>query len=225
MFMPKLAKIKKQLVVGLFFLFILFFSYHLFSLFTYQHLVNLGSIIADKQCLNVNPLIIQRKNTYTTAVQALMDGNSDQYLAENDKYMRISKKFVIAQEKWLNEQEAFMKRWDFQLFLPELIKKAAKYQYQSRLADVKSSKLIIKLYESIDTVNTKDLTRRIIEYSTQAAEYDRKYNRLWEMEKSHDWRTNFISIPASKCPEENLNIPDVENFLNPSVPSQGGPVS
>lgn len=42
---------------------------------------------------------------------------------------------------------------------------------------------------------------------------------VWEAPLGFDRRDYFIKIPESKCPEENFMIPNVDDFLTPSVPS------
>ncbi len=56
---------------------------------------------------------------------------------------------------------------------------------------------------------------------------DKKYDEKWNNPGKLDWRTRFIKVPASKCPDENFNIPDVPDLLNPkTVPTNyGQPIS
>ena len=108
------------------------------SILAYQRLVNEGSMIADKQCLKVNPLIIQRKNSYVKSMEIILaKGSEIDYMNELNKYMDISNKYVEEQKKWLQEEKAFMNRIDYKLFLPSQVQTANQLQFDSREAEMK----------------------------------------------------------------------------------------
>lgn len=201
------------------------FFYFAYSIFAYQKLVNEGSILADNQCMNVNPVIIERKNSYIKSIQALKDNDYDEYTRQTDIYFDASKKYVSLQTEWLDEQKKFISRWDFQNFNPSYIKEAAKYQYESRMNDMESTKLLIDSYEvaQLNKSFSEELALKSMEKIKTRNELDKKYDAIWDNPGKLDWRTRFIKVPASKCPDENFNIPDVEDFLNPkSAPANFG---
>jgi hypothetical protein len=218
--------VSKKLVYFVIPLVSFFTLYSLFSLFMYQRLVNKGSVIADKQCLNVNPLIIKRKNSYVASIKnTLASGNPDDYWKEANNYLKISKKFIAAQNNWLREQKEFMDRWDFKFFLPKIVQKAAQLQYESRESNVKSSRALVELFKDPYSKKQKQLSKTIKEEIIKANIAIKKYDRLWESEKPFDWRTRFIKVPESKCPPENFDIPDVQDIFSPPQPSHKGPFS
>ena len=204
-------------------------GYSIFSTFQYQRLVNEGSILADNQCLKVNPILIDKKNSYIISMQAIKDSNYDEYEKQTDFYFEASKQYVTLQTEWLNAQKKFIDRWDFQYFNPSYIKNAAKYQYDSRLADMESTKLLIDSYEvaQLNKSLSEELALKSMEQIKKRDDADKKYNEIWDNPGKLDWRTRFIKVPASKCPDENFNFPDVEDFFNPrSVPANiGQPLS
>lgn len=208
---------------------ILAISYSIFSITQYQRLVNEGSELADNQCLKVNPVIIARKNSYIKSIQALKDNNYKEYEKQTDSYFMESKQYVALQSEWLDTQKKYIDKWDFQYFNPSYIKTAAKYQYDSRKADMESTKLLIDSYEvtQLNKSLSEELALKSMEKIKIRNDLDKKYSDIWDNPGKLDWRTRFIKVPASKCPDENFNIPDVEDFLNPkSVPSNlGQPVS
>lgn len=199
-------------------------AYFLFSLFMYQRIINEGSVLADNQCLLVNPHIIDRKNSYIKSIQALKDNDYGEYEKQTEAYFAASEKYVSEQSKWLDEQKKHMNRWDFNYFNPSYVKAAAKYQYDSRNADNESTKLLIESYQ-VSQLN-ESLANEIAQKSTEKIkernEADKKYDEIWDNPGKLDWRTRFIKVPASKCPDENFNIPDVDDFLNPET-SPGNP--
>ncbi len=187
------------------------------SILAYQLLINEGSVLADNQCLKVNPIIIDRKNAYIKSMQALKDNDLKTYEKETDKYLAASNKYVQEQESWLKAQKKFIDRWDFQYFNPSYVKEAAMTQFVSRVADVESTKLLVEAFY------VKDLNMSIAEEDGKKAmdqiklrnAADKKYDEIWDNPGKLDWRTKFIKVPPSKCPDENFNIPNVDDFLNP----------
>lgn len=204
-------------------------GYLIFSTFEYQRLVNEGSVLADNQCMKVNPVIIDRKNSYIKSIQALKDDNYKEYEKQTDNYFKASNQYVSLQTEWLDTQKKYMDKWDFQYFSPSYIKNAAKYQYESRKADMDSTKLLIESYEvaQLNKSLSEELALKSMGKIKIRNDAEKKYSDIWDNPGKLDWRTRFIKVPASKCPDENFNIPDVEDFLNPkSVPANlGQPVS
>lgn len=192
-------------------------GYLIFTIIQYQRLVNEGSILADNQCLKVNPVIIDRKNSYIKSLQALKNNNYKEYEKQTVNYFQASKQYISEQSKWLDTQKNFIDRWDFQYFNPSYIKIAAKYQFESRKADMESTKFIIDSYEvtQLNKSLSEELALKSVEKIKIRNEADKKYNAIWNNPGKLDWRTRFIKVPPSKCPDKNFNIPDVEDFLNP----------
>lgn len=195
-------------------------GYLFFSLLMYQRLVNESSVLEDNQCLNVNPLIIERKNSYIREIEAAKANNQDKFFKEIDNYFDISKKLVTAQKTWLDDQKAYMQRWDFQYFIPDYMKEAAMTQFVARDADMRSTQYLIDSYETsqINQSFAKELGDKAMEQIKIRNEAEKKYDGLFDAPRKLDWRARFTSIPASKCPDEYFDIPDVDDFLNPNMP-------
>jgi len=195
-------------------------GYLLFSLLMYQRLVNESSVLEDNQCLTVNPLIIERKNSYIREIEAVKANNLDEFSQEIDNYFDISKKLVTAQKTWLDDQKSYIDRWDFQYFIPDYMKEAAMAQFVARDADMKSTQYLIDSYETsqINKSLAKELGDKAMEQIKIRNEAEKKYDELFNNPRKLDWRARFTNIPASKCPDENFDIPDVDDFLNPDMP-------
>lgn len=200
----------------------------IFSTWKFQQLIDEGSVIADEQCLKVNPLIIERKNDYLASMGVIIaSGSAEKYWAETNKYLEVSKKYTEAQKSWLAHQKAYMDRWDFNFFIPTYIREATKAQYNSREAQMKSTKGIVELFETynkIDLEHQKTLSDSILEETKKSQDADDEYNRIYEASQGKfDLRNNFTTVPQSKCPPENFNIPDVRDLFNPKpVPTNYG---
>lgn len=214
------------LALGIIVLFLGFALYIGITIFLYQNVINQGSALADKQCLNVNPLIIARKESYIKSIQDIQETeNIDGYLEESKNYIRISKEFIKTQNKWIEEQEALMNRWDYKLLMPAEIKELGRLQIRSRKAEVISSKTILKLFEAKDDASREDLLKIVFKQTEIANEADNAYEELWNKGQKPSWIDDFISIPTSKCPQENLNIPDVNDTLFPADEPGDGPLT
>lgn len=217
----KIINGKKRIILFIpIFALVLTIGYFAFSLFMYQRLVNKGSVLADNQCLKVNPLIIERKNSYIKEMDALKSKDVDAYLKEMDNYYNISRKFVAAQKTWLDEQKAYIDRWDFQYFIPDYMKEAAMTQFVSRDADRKSTQYLIDSYEvyQLNESLAKELGVKAMDQIKIRNAAEKKYDEIFDAPRKLDWRTRFIKVPASKCPDKNFDIPNVDDFLNPDTP-------
>lgn len=194
-------------------------GYFLFSLLMYQRLVNESAVLEDNQCLTVNPLIIERKNSYIREIEAAKANNQDEFFKEIDNYFGISKKLVTAQKIWLDDQKVYMDRWDFQYFIPDYMKEAALIQFTARNADMKSTQYLIDSYKAfqINKSLAKELGDKAMEQIKIRNEAEKKYDEFLDAPRKLDWRSRFTKVPASKCPDENFDIPDVDDFLYPDT--------
>lgn len=194
-------------------------GYFIVSTFEYQSLINQGSKIADDQCMKVNPLIIQRKNSFLDSMKILLgSGSAAEYWKENNKYLKISQQYVDEQNAWLKEEKTYMDQWNYKSFVPSYIRLAAKAQYNSREAEAKSQQAIIEEFRTKDTVLQKKLSDLVIAQTKKSGEENDLYNKTWNSPKPFDLRDRFTKVPQTICPDENFNIPDVPDFLHPSPP-------
>ena len=152
----------------------------------------------------------------------LASGSAEEYWAENDKYLDNSKKYIEAEKTWLIVQKTYMDSQDFKTYIPSYIQEAAKYQYESREAEMKSTSTIVELlenYKDIDAEKQKALSDTIMEETDKSNKAYDKYNKIYDENQGHMGLLNYFTIvPQSACPEENFNIPDVNEFLNPQAP-------
>lgn len=188
----------------------------------YQHLINKGSAFADNQCLIVNPLIIARKNSYLDSLKIIQASGSAQQLLNNTKqYIAISKEFVNSQESWLEEEKAFISQWDYKLFMPSYLKNLANAQYISREADVKATRALIDLFNVKDSKQQKELDQIVIDQTLISKKADDEYYQIWNSPRDFGlWYSLvyiFVKVPETKCPPQNLNIPSIPDFLNPTT--------
>ena len=207
----------------IFFSILLVLGLFVFRVWKYQNLISAGSIIADQHCLKVNPLVIARKNNYIDSMKVLLaSGSAEEYWAENDKYLDNSKKYIEAEKTWLIVQKTYMDSQDFKTYIPSYIQEAAKYQYESREAEMKSTSTIVELlenYKDIDAEKQKALSDNIMEETNKSNKAYDKYNKIYDENQGHmGFKDYFTIVPQSTCPEENFNIPDVNEFLNPQAP-------
>ncbi len=213
----KVKKYKIKIAAVLCGLVIIGVGYFIFSTFEYQSLINQGSVIADDQCMKVNPLIIEKKNSYLATMKVLFDSqNADLYWTENDKYLQISQKYVDAQNVWLQAEKTYMDRWDFQTFVPSYIRAAGRAQFASRQADAIGQQALIDAFTAKDAELQKKLIDIVDVQDKKSKEADDLFNKIWDSPKPFDLRSRFITVPKSICPAENFNIPVVPDYLHPT---------
>ncbi len=111
-------------------------------------------------------------------------------------------------------------------YVPDYIRNAAQLHYDSRVADVKATSSIVELFETyqkIDTAKQKTILDTILNETKKSsdlnAEYDQYGKMYGHLQRTFDLREYFTSVPQSKCPPENFNIPDVQDSINPKLPA------
>lgn len=216
-------------IVGIVLSGLILLSVGIFVLFTitYQRIINEVSVIADKQCLFVDPLIIERKNSYIKSTTLMLaGGDPKEYWDEQERYMAISRKYIAAQDAWLKEQKQYMDRWDHNLIILQPVKDAGRLQYISRESEMKSANALLQLFTAIDDkeLQTK-LTKVIIEENKKRDDAIKAYDTLWDTAPKNDIRMRFIKIPQTTCPPESFNIPDTNDLFRPRAPAGDGPLT
>lgn len=207
---------------------VIILGWFIFSTWKYQQAINEGSVIADQQCLKVNPLIISKKNSYINSMKILeASGSAEEYWTETAKYLDLSKKYITEQNAWLVRQKEYLDSPDVNTFVPKYMTEAARVQYDSREADVNATKAVVELFETyqkIDTAKQKSLSDTIITETKRSNDLNEEYNKMYNHpQRTFDLRAYFTSVPATKCPDENFNIPDVPSLLAPpTVPTNNG---
>lgn len=183
----------------------------LFTLYIakYQALIKESSALSDQHCLDVNPLIIERREKYIESLQ-VATLNTDLAVEAMGEYLNLSKEYVKAEKQWLKKQEAFLNRWDVQMFLDRSVQEAGKWQYRIYEADYRSIDAVTR---ALGTKDTKEHDR-LIQLSQQATKDGKyaqtEYTKLWKNRPTNfDIRNYFLTIPPSRCPDENFDIPDV----------------
>lgn len=185
----------------------------------FQRLVNESSAIADKQCMNVNPLIIKRKKSFIKSTRSIMqEGNIEDYWKEQENYVVISNAYVAAQTKWLDEQEAFMNRWDYKLLVPKQVKAAEKWQFEARKADKESTIATVAMFSTSNERQMRELEKILNTEVAKRNKAEAEYQKILDAKQPFSLIWFNIKVPSSKCPPENFNIPDVNEFIEPENP-------
>lgn len=194
-----------------------------------QRMVNDGFEISDNYCINVNPLIITRKNRNNDVVNLLMSSASGEvFLKAEDNYFSSSKAYVLASEEWLKKQKAFLERWDFQLLAYPELKQAVILQYQIYKQDSDTSGALNNAYDHPNDANLQSkIFQDTVEQDKKRGELIKKYADIKMVKHSAlDLRYLRLSTPTSKCPSENLIFPQVPDMFSPKpVESPSSPAT
>lgn len=191
----------------------------LFSIYAslFQQLINEGSDLADEHCIKINPLIIDRKNMYLDQYSKMATGADSKLFATALNNYRISARKYIDEEKlWLEKNKKFLSSATFNFIMPAIIKEAANYQYQMYEAQYLTSLYIEQAWDEKDKNIQVELTNKVTSEVSRSNEMQDKYNKTWENGVGkRGWMFNFIKVPASKCPDENYDIPVIPNPFEP----------
>lgn len=165
--------------------------------------------------MTVNPLIIERKNSYIKSLEIMQSGEGiDAYNKELDTYYDISEKFVAAQKNWIDVQKEFLARRDVRLLTPKIMLKAGDAQIAFREAEMQSSLVTMKMFYSGDqTQGPKSLDKINALNKIQEQKENEYIQLLEERDALFDPRNFFIKVPPSICPPENFDIPDTNTKL------------
>lgn len=187
----------------------------------YQDLVNKGSAIADEHCLKVNPLVIERKNKFLEFMQAIKDGkDEDAVMKIFDEYKTANKNYMLAEEAWLQKQQDYLNSFEFQKIIDKQIQEAARFQFNHYKYEYWKADVTEKLFTEKDAVKQASLSSELKDYTEQAIEYEKKYQKAWdEFTLKPTLRDILIKTPPSQCTEENFDFPDtdLEKIFNPGT--------
>lgn len=184
----------------------------LLYIFLYQQIVNKGSSLADDQCLNVNPIMIEKRQHYINSIKIIQtSGDVDDYWKEVEMYLSSARQYIDAQSLWLENQKKHMNGLDFKIIVPSYMKRAASLQYDSREADLRATAALVELLEKKDTTDEvliNELSETVIAETERAKRAEQEYADLWDSTPGkNDLRKFFINIPESRCPAENFDLP------------------
>lgn len=176
-----------------------------------------GNNIFAKRCTTVNPALIAYKNSFFDFVDSLK--NPENYTSEQiaqfyNDYVDGMIKYVPIETSWIDEYSDYVNSWNFKLFEPWYIKKAALYQIEmykgyrdeaQSVADAVSQKI------TNDELNDRfsDARNRRNEYSNLYYDFSEEAYNIFDIRKI------FGDVPLPKeCNEENLTIPDTTGALD-----------
>lgn len=218
-----LGKVKSEKGKKVIFACFLLVLIYLFFLSSYQKVVNDATVLADAHCLDVNPLIIARKNSYLASWKILeSSGSAEDYWKEMGNYKNLSMQYRDAEAGWLNTQEKFLQRWDYRFLTPDIIKRGMENQYRSRQGELLLTHLTLEAFDATDEAKQKELFDTMMDIKQKLNKTDEDYEWLEREAKKKPLTLLdlLIRIPTTKCPPENFNIPEIDSpFLPKELPS------
>lgn len=208
---------KLRVIIGSIVCLIVLFGFVLY-LQLYQRVITEGFTLLDQHCIAINPLIIRRKQAYIDGMKTLQASGSagmESYLAYQDQYLAAAKEYVGLEKLWLAQETAFMQRPDVDLLLDPTMKEAATYQTEMYQSELEATQAVIRMFTEkdpgkqqrlMDTIARTDREQRLAQQG-----YDLRYGDL--LARKVAFRDRFIQIPATQCPPESQEFPNVEKEL------------
>lgn len=169
------------------------------------------------RCTTVNPPLIAYKSSFLRYADAL---NNPSKFSDNeiksfaDGYILGMRKYVKEETKWLEEDNKFINRWDFNLFAPWYMKIGAELQWRMYEGYKDDAQYILDIGDGKIVDNTP------LGNISKARERRDKYSKLYydffdEASKEGDWRMRFTYIPLPiACNKENTFIPNTEGSID-----------
>ena len=201
----------KKLII-IFWLSMLLFCIYVYKLYS---LSIEGNELYGLRCSDVNSHMINFKNNYLSTWDAVK--NPDKYSQEEvvsfvEDYIANIKKYIEAEDKWLEIQKRFTGRWDFKLFSPKYLQQLLKYQYNLFEANLNNYKAFSAC---INDPDNDGLMSKLLEMKEKIRLSEEQYYKYYDYASSvYDWRKRFYKVYTSdKCNESNSVIPDTSGVL------------
>lgn len=176
---------------------------------SYQSLVNEGVALADEHCIKVNPHIKDRKNKYLVEYNIMMASSTGNFQEAVNQYNKSSEAYVKAEGQWLPKEREYLASPLFNLIMPTYIKQAGTYQYQMYLADYNSIRYLVQAFNETNPKKQVELSNKSTEETNKSKVAGDKFETLWATKNGGGWIYTFVKIPASQCPAENSNMPNM----------------
>lgn len=216
----------KEIVVKIFkilavFMFVIF-GFVLTFWFISQKVMDDGFALVDRYCIDVNPTIIARKNSYSKFIETMKaSASAEDQVKASDENINDLRKNYETEKAWLIEGKNFYQRWDYKLFgIPET-KRAAEVKYQLISLENDMSKAILDYYNGPgEESRGADMFQDMVEKTKRRAQLEGDYEKAVDgVMNSKDLRYRLLRVPASKCPDENWQIPEVPDIFAPKAPN------
>lgn len=176
-----------------------------------------GNSLFEYRCTDVNPSLISYKKAFLKIADIF--NNPGNYEAGSGKttledYISGMRVYLNKENRWLDMQKEFMDSWDFKLFEPWYIKKAADYQWKMYEGYRDDAKYMLEIYDaggSTEEINTKLSEAKDRRNKNQILYYD----FYGEAEKISDLRKIFGYVPIPRaCNEGNMTIPNTSGSID-----------
>lgn len=195
-------------------LFVVVFGLYLYK---FHSLAVEGNNIFEQRCLIVNPPLIDYKNSFLKFTDSLKNPENysdDEVKGFFDNYIARMRNYFIEENKWLETQQKYMNRWDFQLIEPWYMKKAVEYQWKMYEGYRDDAKYMLETFDQGRA--SEDISAKHKEARDRRNKYSQLYHDFFdEASVINDWRKIFGSVPIPEgCTEENLTIPNTSGAMD-----------
>lgn len=204
-----MASKKSKLLIFVLFLLGLGFAGYMYK---YQQIVNEGAALSNERCLEIDPLIDQKRIASYKYWQDSQASESAEVITEDiTQVVILSSQVLEKSAPWMGEMQNFINRLDFQFFSGKELKELTFAQFEKYNADYEANKYMVEYYASPTEEGGKKMIDAL-EKMNKAQE--RVVQKLNAAQKKTDIRYYFIKVPPTKCAvEDGSGIPVV-----PAVP-------
>ncbi|OGK31377.1 hypothetical protein A3F29_01455 [Candidatus Roizmanbacteria bacterium RIFCSPHIGHO2_12_FULL_33_9] len=210
-------KRKWEIVAYWFGIFLIFYAIYLGL---YQSAINEKAALEEEHCVEINPLIIERKTVYLDSMSAiLLEGDVQKYIDLTEEYEDTALDYIHKEKEWLEKDWFFLKNSLNRFVFDNHVMRGFELGHELSEADLRGTILIIDLFndyfvnlgENQAEIQNK-LKQHISNLDTLGIEIEKNKVEI-DRASSQSIRNLFVRYPESKCPDENYDIPDVEREL------------
>lgn len=209
----------KNLIKGFFVLVIFLLIGGGYYLYKLHALAVEGNIIFALRCTKVNLPLIAYKKAFLNLVDTVKnptkykEGEAKKFFSD---YVDNMRKYIPEETDWLERNEKYIHRWDFQLIEPWYLKQAGEYQQKMYEGYRDDAKYMLEVYDSGNT--NEELSAKFSDARSRRDKYSQLYFGLFdEVATINDWRKIFGNVPVPKeCTDDVLIIPNTSGALEPS---------
>lgn len=187
----------------------------------YQWIFDKGNYLADQHCINVNPLIIARKNAYLDSMESLLvNYDTVSYMKYTDEYINHSLEYIEREKEWLEDNFEYLNKWYVKFFVNKNIQDTLWLDHKMYETDMNGSIIMVELFADLyekDGLNQEKLSLKLAKNYNKYQDLEKQIEKKRQITKKlfkNNIRNKLMQIPITKCPAENYHIPDVDKEIN-----------
>lgn len=169
-------------------------------MYKYQQIVNEGAILSDDRCLDVDPVVAQKR---VAAFQYWQDyqasKSADVIVGDIAQVVTLSSQVLEKSAPWMERMQNFVNRLDFRYFSSKESRELTFAQFEKYNTDYEANKALVEYYTNPTNEGGKKLVDSVEKMKKAQGKVEEKFKAV---QGKSDIRLFFVKIPMSKCAQE-----------------------